>query len=203
MIRVVLLAAGESKRMGRPKLLLPFGNSTIIETVVSTALSASIDEVLLVLGAWEERIRQRIAHMPVTLAINTEYRSGMLSSIQCGFRHLPADTEAAVILLGDQPEIPVRVIDMVIDAWRVSGKGLVVPVCAGRRGHPLLVDMCYRDEVRHLDAALGLRALLSAHGDDVHEIEVPVKAILKDIDTPQDYSELTARVPVPPRSDDD
>ncbi len=191
MIRVLLLAAGESRRMGQPKMLLPYGASTIIETVAHAALSASVDEVILVLGAWEDRIREAVARLPLTLAVNTEYRKGMLSSIQCGFRHLGPDTEAAVILLGDQPEIPAKVIDMVVDAWRSSGKGLVVPVFADRRGHPLLVDMRYRDEVRGLDPATGLRALLNAHEDDVHEIAVPVEAILNDVDTPEDYRKLT------------
>jgi molybdenum cofactor cytidylyltransferase len=190
MIHALILAAGESRRMGRPKMLLPFGDATIIEAVARTALASAASDVVAVLGAGEEKIRGAIAHLPVTIVVNTEYSLGMLSSIQCGFRHLSSDTRATVIMLGDQPAVPVEVVDRVIDAWRQSGKGLVLPVYGGRRGHPLLVDMRLSEEVLSLEPAKGMRAMLISNAAGIMEVPVATLAVLKDIDTPEDYEEL-------------
>ncbi len=193
MIRVLILAAGESRRMGQAKMLLPFlGGYSVLESVARTALASSADNVTVVLGAMAEKIREAIAHLPVEVAHNQEYPLGMLSSIQCGIRELPRDTSATVIMLGDQPTIPTEVIDRVIEAWRSSGKGIVLPTHGGRRGHPLLLDMRYREEVLLLEPSAGMRSMLAAHGEDILEIPVETSAVLKDIDTPEDYAELVA-----------
>ncbi|MFA6232714.1 MAG: nucleotidyltransferase family protein [Bacteroidota bacterium] len=191
MIRILILAAGESRRMGQPKMLLPCSGATIIETVAVTALASSAEEVVVVLGAMEESIRQSITHLPVVIAVNTEFLLGMLSSIQCGIRTLPSDTDAVLLMLGDQPTVPVEVIEEVIAAWRSSGKGFVLPTYGGRRGHPLLIDLRHRDELLRLDPSAGMRAMLAAHVEDVLEVPVDAPAILTDIDTPEDYAALT------------
>jgi molybdenum cofactor cytidylyltransferase len=111
----------------------------------------------------------------------------MLSSIQAGFKALPADADAAVVMLGDQPFLPAKVVDAIIEAYQTSGKGIVIPVFRGRRGHPVLVDLKYRDEVLGLDPADGMRQLMRAHPGDIHEIAVDDANILRDMDTPEDY----------------
>lgn len=192
MIWAVVLAAGESRRMGTQKLLLPFGRATVVETVVAAAAGSRVDRVLAVLGADADEVRRKIGAgggPAVSFVLNEGYRSGMLSSVQAGFGALPGDAEAAVVMLGDQPFLRAPVIDVVVEAYRAGGKGIVVPVFRGRRGHPVLVDMKYRDEVRGLDPADGLRQLLGAHPDDVGEVEVDDAAILRDLDTPEDYQE--------------
>ena len=95
-----------------------------------------------------------------------------------------------MIMLGDQPAVPVEVVDRVIDAWRQSGKGLVLPVYGGRRGHPLLVDMRLSEEVLSLEPAKGMRAMLISNAGGIMEVPVATPAVLKDIDTPEDYEEL-------------
>jgi molybdenum cofactor cytidylyltransferase len=189
-IWAVVLAAGESRRMGTQKLLLPFGEATVVETVVAAALGSRVDRVLAVLGADADEVRRKIGSgggPAVSFVLNEGYRSGMLSSVQAGFGALPGDAEAAVVMLGDQPFLRAPVIDVVVEAYRAGGKGIVVPVFRGRRGHPVLVDMKYGDEVQGLDPAEGLRQLLGAHPDDVGEVEVDDAAILRDLDTPEDY----------------
>jgi molybdenum cofactor cytidylyltransferase len=187
-IWAVILAAGESRRMGTQKLLLPFGETTIVEAVVRTALDAQIDRALAVLGSDRDAIRLKLAPYGVEFAVNEDFKRGMLSSVQTGFRALPADAEAAVVMLGDQPFLPARVVDAVIGAYRASGKGIVVPTYRGRRGHPVLIGLEYRDEVLSLDPAVGLRQLLIAHPDDVFEAEVDDTNILRDLDLPEDYA---------------
>jgi molybdenum cofactor cytidylyltransferase len=216
MIWAVVLAAGESRRMGTQKLLLPYGEATVVEAVAEAARKSRVDRVLAVLGADADEVRRALergtaasggvrmgASAPdgyaaptgptarsVAFAVNEEYRSGMLSSVQAAFRALPSDAMAAVVLLGDQPFIAPRVIDAVVDAFRTSGRGIVVPVFGGRRGHPVLVDLKYRDEVLRLDPADGLRQLLRAHPEDIEEVEADDPAILRDLDTPSDYQEV-------------
>jgi molybdenum cofactor cytidylyltransferase len=189
-IWAVILAAGESRRMGTQKLLLPFGETTVVEAVVRTALASGVDRAVVVLGADREAIRARLEPRGVDFAVNERFADGMLTSIQAGFRALPPEAEAAVIMLGDQPFLPPSVVDTVIQGLRESGKGIVIPVFRGRRGHPVLVDLKYRAGVLSLDPADGLRRLLRGHADDVAEVEVEDPNILRDLDTPEDYSGL-------------
>ena len=134
MIWAIILAAGESKRMGRPKLLLPFGNKTIIETIVSNAIESKADEVLVILGSGAENIEEKIRDFPAKTSVNPNFRQGMLSSIQWGFEILPEDTRAALVMLGDQPMVSSSVIDKVIDAYEQTEKSIVLPIYNKRRG---------------------------------------------------------------------
>ena len=187
----IILAAGSSRRMGSQKLLLPFGESTIIETVIDNVLNSSIDHVMVVLGPKQESILQAIGKRPVQFCHNKEHEKGMLSSIICGIRALPADAVSALIFLGDQPGIPPAVTNSVIEAYNEELFGIVIPVHDHRRGHPLLVDMKYRKEVEKLDLEEGLRALRHHFPQDVLEVEVDEPGILVDIDTSEDYKNAT------------
>ena len=193
MIWAVVLAAGESRRMGTQKLLLPFGETTVVGAVVRTAQASRAGRTLVVLGADREAIRRELEPAGVDFAINENYPLGMLTSIQAGFRALPDDAKAAVVLLGDQPFLASRVIDLVIDAHEAGCKGIVVPAFQGRRGHPVLIDLKYRDQVLAIDPADGLRRLMLAHPDDILEAGVADPDILRDLDTPEDYRNLTRR----------
>ena len=187
MIGAVVLAAGESKRMGVPKLLLPYRGATIIEAVLDAVTASGADATLVVLGANRTAIRERIRRFPVSVAVNTRFREGMLSSIQTGISALPRRCRAALVVLGDQPDLPPSALDALIDGWNEGRKGIVVPVFGGRRGHPLLLDLKYRREIDGLTPETGLRGLLAAHPEDILEVDVPDGAVLADIDTPDDY----------------
>jgi len=188
MIWAVILAAGESRRMGTQKLLLPFGDATVIESVVLTALASRVDRVLVVLGADKDDVRKEIEPFGIDFVVNDNFAEGMLSSVQAGFAALPPDAEAAVVMLGDQPFLPARVVDAVAEAFRRSGSGIVIPVHRGRRGHPILIGLKYRDAVLALDPADGLRRLIQAHAEDIFEAEVEDANILRDMDVPEDYA---------------
>lgn len=191
MICALVLAAGESRRMGAPKLLLPFGDKTIIEHIMDNILDSKADKILVVLGSHREEIRSKIASRPVLTVVNTRYQEGMLSSIQAGFEALPRGTTAALVCLGDQPLIPSSVIDSLVKVYIHTKKGIVLPVYKKSRGHPILIDMKYSHDVKNLSPTVGLRALVHNHPQDVHEVEVDTPHILKDIDNPEDYkSEL-------------
>ena len=185
MIWAIILAAGESKRMGRPKMLLPLGGKTIVETVVGTALGSSVDKVLVVLGAKRNRIDRLLKPFPVETVYNPDFHTGMLSSVQAGFAALPDGVEAAVVLLGDQPFVSAGVIDRLCAAQAVSPG--CIPVCGDRRGHPVLIPAAFRNEIPLLSDAVGLRELIHRHEDKIVEIEVEEDAVLMDIDDPEAY----------------
>jgi len=193
MICAIILAAGESRRMGKPKLLLPFGEKTIIETIVNNAVQSKVDEVLVVLGSDAEKIAEKIKNSPVKISVNSNFRQGMLSSVQWGFKSLPEHTRAVLVMLGDQPLIPGSVINIIIHAYRQTGKGIILPVYNKKRGHPILIDIKYGDEVKGLDPDSNLRAFVHNHAEDILEVEVDTPAILRDIDTVEDYSKETKR----------
>jgi len=193
MIAAIVLAAGESRRMGVPKLLLPFRAATIIETVLAHVTASRVNAVLVVLGAGREEIEKRIGRFPVMTTVNERFHEGMLTSIQKGVASLPGACDAALIVLGDQPDISPDIINELIAGRERSHKGIAVPVFSGRRGHPLLLDLKYRREIARLSPERGLHELLEAHAGDVLEVETQEATVLSDIDTPEDYRKATGR----------
>jgi len=187
MICAMILAAGESRRMGTPKLLLPFKGKTMIETLVDEVLRSKSDKTMVVLGAEKEKIERIISRLPVAIVVNTRYEEGMLSSIQAGFEALPDEVDAVLVCLGDQPLIPFFVLDRLIEAYKDTKKGIIIPVYKKSRGHPILIDIKYKPEIKRISPDIGLRALVHDQSQDVMEVEVDAPQILKDIDKPEDY----------------
>ena len=183
----IILAAGESRRMGLPKMLLEVNGLTMIENVIGNVAESETDGILVVLGSNSEKLVGIVSKYAVNYCININYSEGMLSSVQCGFRNLPLDTGAVMVFQGDQPFIASSTINLVIDAYRTSGKGVIIPLFNGSRGHPLLLSSCYRDEIETLDPGEGLRSITRIHADDIFEIETGDPGILRDIDTYEDY----------------
>jgi len=168
-------------------MLLPFGRKTIIETVIENVTASEAGKCMVVLGAESASIIRIISGWPVKYCINENYRKGMLSSVICGFRALPESFGAALVFPADQPLIKPRTINTVISAFRESGRGIVIPVHDGHRGHPLLVSSRYRDEIYSLPEKEGLRALARRFPDDVIEIETGTDDILIDLDSQEEY----------------
>jgi molybdenum cofactor cytidylyltransferase len=187
MICALILAAGESRRMGEPKMLLPWGDTTILEAVVGTALVSPVDKVLVVLGAERKRISGILKSYPVEPVFNPDFQRGMLSSVQAGFAALPEEARAALILLGDQPFVSGTVLGRLCAASVEYPDSIILPVFMGRRGHPLLVPAVFREEIPRLSDSQGLRELIHRHADRILEIEVEQENILLDIDDPDSY----------------
>jgi molybdenum cofactor cytidylyltransferase len=187
MIWALILAAGESRRMGQSKLLLPYKDKTIIETVVQNVVSSVVDNTLLVVGSGRKKIEEKIINYPVKVTFNPDYGLGMLSSVHCGLKAVPCETQAVLVVLGDQPTISTATIDRLINAYKKSSKGIVFPVYKKERGHPVIIDMKYKAEVEGLSHDIGLRGIVYSHKDDTLEVEVDKPDILHDIDDESDY----------------
>jgi len=173
--------------MGKPKLLLPFNDKTIIESVLKNVEVSKVDKILVVLGANREKIEKKIKNFPIKITVNPDYSKGMHSSVQCGFRSLPENTRAVLVILGDQPSVCSTTINILILEFQKGRKGIIIPVYKKRRGHPILIDIKYKNEIYNLDPNIGLRELIHNHPEDIQEVKIKTSSILQDIDNPDDY----------------
>jgi molybdenum cofactor cytidylyltransferase len=186
-IWAIVLAAGESSRMQSPKMILPFQGKTIIETVLSNVARSEVANSIIVLGAWRDEILQVISEIPVLRCINENYKSGMLSSVQCAVRNVAGSAAGMLIFPGDQPMVGSKIINMVISGFNTGRAGIVIPCHEGHRGHPVLISTKYRDEILSLGRNDTLRTIMENHPDDILEVEVPSSSVTLDLDTPDDY----------------
>jgi len=184
----LVLAAGMGRRMGSTKQLLPFGDRTILQTVVDTLLSSDLAGVMVVLGHDADLVRDSLADRKVHFCMNETYREGMFSSVRCGLQNLPAQADAVLIALGDQPQIDLAVVEAVIQTFREEDKGIVIPSWDGKRGHPVVINLNrYLAEILALSGDQGLKPVMRGHPEDTLEISVEDEGILRDLDTPEDY----------------
>ena len=183
----ILLAAGLSTRMGEPKQLLPFGESTIVETVVDSMLGAKFDEVIVVVGHCASEIQEQLGTRPIRTVFNADYREGMLTSAQTGVRALKA-SDAFALMLVDQPFITSTLIDQVVDAYRQTESGIALPSYNYKRGHPVIFDRKYTSDILALTSESGgVRTLFKKYGNDIHYVPVDTDRVLRDIDYREDY----------------
>lgn len=185
----IILAAGRSRRMGAFKPLLPFGDRTVIESCINNLRAADVDEIIVVVGHRAEEVRQRLKGVDVRFAVNPDPDSEMSASIARGVEQITSNTKALLLALVDHPAVPPEVIRILIEEWR-RGAILVQPEHADHGGHPVLIDMAYRDELLVLDAAKGLRALFAAYRERVRRVPVASPYVARDMDTWEDYRRL-------------
>jgi molybdenum cofactor cytidylyltransferase len=193
MITAIILAAGKSTRMGSPKMLLPWGNITIIEHVISVFAKAEVNDILVVTGGAREQVeaifRACKKKSPIQSVFNEDYMAGdMLSSMQCGLRYLSEkNSRAALIGLGDQPQVQERSVRLLCEAYSQTQSPLVVPSFHMRRGHPWLVARELWAEVIAMQSSQTPRDFLNVHAKDIHYVEMDTPSILADLDTPEEY----------------
>lgn len=192
MISAILLAAGESNRMGQPKQLMPFGQSTIVGKTIDNLLNSAVSETIVVLGYREEEVRKTIAGKTVKIAINPDYQQGMSTSIIAGLKQVDKRARAILIALCDQPFVNSRTINSLIEAFIANNKGIIMPVYQGRRGNPVIFAIKYKGEILNLKGDVGGREIIKRHPDDVLEVAVNCEDILIDIDTMESYTSITS-----------
>ena len=191
MISAVLLAAGESKRMGRPKMLLPWGDVTVLGQVISAYRAAGVLDVLVVTGGASEQVTGVAHEHGARTIFNEQFSSGgMLSSLQCGLGLLASEgpgNRAALIGLGDQPQVQAGAIRQICETFQRRPAGLIVPSFQMRRGHPWLVERSLWAEILELQPPQSPRDFLNRHAAEILYVEMDTPSILADLDTPQDY----------------
>jgi molybdenum cofactor cytidylyltransferase len=187
----VLLAAGRSRRMGAFKPLLPFGDRTVVEACVASLHGGGAREVVVVVGHRGDEIRAAIRHLPfVRFAFNEEAESEMGVSVACGVSLLSVETEAILVALVDQPAVSPESVAEILSARERTGARLIIPVWDERGGHPVLVDLAFREELLTLAPKRGLRSIFERHAEEVLRLPVGSPFIARDMDTWEDYRSL-------------
>ena len=192
-VAAILLAAGRSRRMGAFKPLLPFGQTTVIQSCVGNLREAGIENIVIVVGHQAQVLMETLNDRDLSFAFNPDPESEMGASIAWGIRELSIETKATLISLTDQPAVPPEVIRTIAEQWN-SGAKLVIPEFQGRGGHPVLVDLRFREELLNLDPNLGLKSFFDAHRDEVRRVPVNSPYIARDMDTWDDYRALHKEV---------
>jgi len=182
----ILLAAGESRRMGYPKPLLKIDGETFVAHTAMTMLSV-LARLAVVVGAHADRVRPAIPTDPrINIVENPEWSRGQLSSTKAGLRSLPADASAAMIHLIDHPTVKAETFAAVLEAYRQSGKPIVIARHDGRRGHPVLFDRSLFAELLDAPEDQGARVVVNAEPSRVVYTDVSDPGILLDLDTPEE-----------------
>jgi molybdenum cofactor cytidylyltransferase len=192
-IGLIILAAGASTRMGTPKQLLLHEERTFLRRAVETALESMCHPIVVVLGAYAERVRVELERLPVLIAENRKWKDGMSSSIRAGLEALVAEDEGvdgAVIMLCDQPFVTVGVINELVETHRQTGKPIVASAYGEACGVPVLFSNELFVEIAALVGRQGAKQIIANHPLDVATVCFPEGAV--DVDTPQDYERLRA-----------
>jgi molybdenum cofactor cytidylyltransferase len=187
MVSTILLAAGESHRMGRPKLLLAFGGSTILGKTIDNLLSSRVEEVILVLGAEADAMKQVIADRPVKVVVNPDYHEGMSTSLRAGLKQADSKAQRVMVALADQPLIEKDTYNRLIEESLCCHKGIIVPAYQKKRGNPAIFSIKYKRELLGLEGDVGGREILRRHPDDTLEVAVDSQSVTIGIDTLDDY----------------
>ncbi len=182
----IILAAGRSRRMGSPKALLDWDGETVIEHMIGI-IGAVADPVIVVAGFHADAIRPKAAR--ATLVVNPAPERGMLSSLQCGLRAVPADCDAVLFTPVDHP----AVLAETVQALAAVSAALAIPVFEGRRGHPVLIVRSVADEILALPVEARASDVIRRHLDRAIMVEVNDRGVLEDIDDPAAYSRLLSR----------
>jgi molybdenum cofactor cytidylyltransferase len=187
-VALLLLAAGGSTRMGRPKQLLEYHGRPLLRHSVEQALGSRCRPIIVVLGADAEACRAAIRDLPVAIAMNENWAQGMGSSIRAGMAAMPDDADAVVIALCDQPLISSAFLDSLVWRHRREGAAMVAAAYDDRPGVPALFGRTQFPKLAALDGQAGAKALLQGAGSELLTIPAPQAAI--DVDTPDDYARL-------------
>ena len=191
-VTALILAAGRSTRMGQPKMLLPWGETTVLGQVISTVQRAGLKEIIVISGGAREDVEAIASAHGTRTVFNPEFASGeMLSSIQTGLQELAPSAlngrEGALIVLGDQPQVQERSVRAVVSRFEETGASLVVPSVQMRRGHPWLVASLLWDEILALRSNESPREFINRHAAEIEYVNMDTPSILADLDTPEDY----------------
>ncbi|HEY4692585.1 MAG TPA: nucleotidyltransferase family protein [Bellilinea sp.] len=189
-VAAIVLAAGASRRMGRSKMTLPFRGKTVLGTILTTLNQAEVDPLIVVIGGAKEKVEAALAELPMNVirAYNPEFEhTEMLDSLKIGIEALPADVEAFLIVLGDQPQMQPGTVKAILAEYRTGGHELIIPSYEMRRGHPWLVGKAFWPALTSLSGDQTMRDFLRLQQDRIHYLVVDTPSILQDMDTPEDY----------------
>lgn len=193
-IAAVILAAGRSSRFGEPKSLAPWEGTTVLGHIIRTIKSSDISEIVVVTGSHRTELEMLIKELGVKEAFNSEYANGsMVMSLQTGLKALSPGIQAALVMLGDQPQVTKQMIGLLNNNFNPVISELIVPVFDQHKGHPWILGRKYWQEIHSLSPQDTLRDFLKNHEDTLQKIFFDSDEILEDFDTKDEYLKLIHR----------
>jgi molybdenum cofactor cytidylyltransferase len=195
----IILAAGCGSRMGSTKQLLPFENTTILGRVIATAKASMLDDIVLVLGFQADSIRAALDLDGIRVVENPDWEKGQSFSLAAGLSTLSGRTGGVLFLLGDQPLVSVHTINQLVSVFQTTDHWILVPRFKGKRGNPVLVASPLFSRLICPAGDAGARILFQEYGTRTQSVAVADAGILKDVDTPADYRNLSGHVSSPRR----
>ena len=189
----IVLAAGQSRRMGpQNKLLADFDGLPMIVRTVDALSASKVASITVVLGHEAEQVRAALSGKSVEFVENRDYAAGLSTSLRCGIAAVSQEVECALVCLGDMPRITPMEIDALLDDFSpAEGRAICVPTHGGKRGNPVVIGRRFFAEIQDIEGDVGARHLIGAYPELVHEVEMEGDAILLDIDTPEALARLT------------
>jgi molybdenum cofactor cytidylyltransferase len=188
----IVLAAGQSSRMGAHKLLLPLGDRPLIAHAIIAACASSANPVIVVLGHDAERVAATLPPGRQQVIVNPDYQEGMSTSLRAGLAAIPPQTTGALILLGDQPLVRVDLVEQMLAEARESPASILAASYGGRRGNPVYFPRVYFDELRKITGDEGGRSVIQRHLDSVRLVPIANADAALDADAPDDYQRILA-----------
>ncbi len=194
MIAGLILAAGESSRMGIDKAALTYRGRTFLELMVQTLREINLERIVVVLGHHAQEIQQQIKLEAAQVVVNPDYRSGQTTSLQAGLRSLLAvDLEAIILCLVDHPAVCAETVRRIVATSRQCGAPVVIPTYQGRRGHPVLIGRQVFRELLDLPAGMGANSVLRGFLPVTQFVEVDDEGVVIDVDDPESYQRLICK----------
>lgn len=195
-VSAVVLAAGESRRMGgRNKLQLTIAGEPLLRRTVKSLLASELSEIVVVLGHQTDSIRPLLEGLNVKIVTNEHYTEGQMTSVHAGLSALEGTSDGVMIGLGDQPLLAAEDIDALIREFRVREQGsILVPIYRGRRGNPIILATAHRDEILRGNRNLGCKKLIEKNPHLVTTVDMPTDHVVVDLDTPDDYLAVEQRL---------
>jgi len=196
MVSAIILAAGESKRMGeKNKLTLPFRNGkSLIEHIISNLMKSDVEEIVVVLGHEAELIRNILLEYKIKIVVNAKYLEGMTTSIHAGIKGVQSHTSGYMICLSDLPYLRIDDYNYLIREFNhailQNDKSIIVPTFDGQRGNPVLFSAHYKMEILNHKGKKGCKGVIKHNPQHVFEVKMKSNSILIDIDTPEDYKKF-------------
>jgi molybdenum cofactor cytidylyltransferase len=194
MLAAVILSGGASSRMGSPKALLPYQGRPFLEHLLEVTMQAKIGVRRVVLGAHAEPIAKKVPLTADEIVINQDWEKGQLSSIQAALRSLPPGTDGIVLCLIDHPLISSTLVHDLIETFYTSKKPIVLPVCEGQRGHPVIFSAQLYDELLKAPLETGARAVVWAHAAEVEEFSTNEEGCVLNLNDPQAMEKIRGRM---------
>jgi len=187
MINAVVLAAGASERMGKPKPLLRFRDKTFLGQIIAVLKLSDVDRINIVLGVEAQAIRKSVDLSGTDVIVNENYQRGQLSSLIAAIEATPPQTQAILLCLADMPFITAKIVNEIIAKFRETSAAIIVPVFDGKRGHPTLFARAVFDELLSAPSEQGARFVLYSNEQRVLELQTSNSGVQVRIDTPDDY----------------